>query len=105
MHKIIEDERMMRRIVLCAWRCRRCRAIFGSENVAFYGTRLPDSPRPTWFFAAMALLDHLRDCAATDFSQELRSRFGKDFLNHPNIHEWFSIHAMVESRLVAQEEL
>ncbi|HTV49057.1 MAG TPA: hypothetical protein VMG59_11505 [Phycisphaerae bacterium] len=105
MRKIAEEEKMMRRTMRVSWRCRNCREIFGSENVAYYCTKLPQKSPPTWFFASMTLLDHLRDCRATDFSHELREQYGDDFLNHPQIYEWFNRHAMTESRLMAEEEL
>jgi hypothetical protein len=106
MRKIAEPEgKLMRRTVRSSWRCRNCREIFGSENIALYCTKLPATTKPTWFFASMTLLDHLRDCRGLDFSDELRAQFGDDFLNHPQVYDWFNRHAMVESCLVAEEDL
>ena len=95
----------MRTIVRCAFRCKRCREIIGSENVSFYGRDLPGLIKPTWFFASMVLLDHLRDCGKTDYSMELRGRYGDDFLNHKMIWEWFNVHGLVERKVMAEEEL
>ncbi len=98
-------EHAMRTIVRCAFRCKHCREIIGSENVAFYGRDLPGLIKPTWFFASMVLLDHLRDCTKMDHSAELRAQYGDDFLNHPRIWEWFNRHGLVERKVVAEEEL
>jgi hypothetical protein len=106
-------EHIVRHIIRCDWRCKHCREIFGSERIAHYGTDLPDLIKPTWFFASMALLDHLRDCpginthsaAGYDFSDELRTQYGEDFLNHPQIHAWYNVHGLVERHFLAQEEL
>ena len=105
MRKVAEEEKLMRRTVRVSWRCRTCREIFGSENVAYYCTKLPQASPPTWFFAAMTLLDHLRDCRKADFSDELRAQYGDDFLNHSQISDWFKRHAITESRLISEEEL
>ena len=98
-------EHILRHIVRCDWRCKHCREIIGSERVAHYGADLPDLIKPTWFFAAMTLLDHLRDCQQKDFSPELRQQFGDDFLNHPQIYDWYNGHALIERHFLAQEEL
>jgi hypothetical protein len=98
-------EHILRHVVRCDWRCKHCREIIGSERVAHYGADLPDLIKPTWFFAAMTLLDHLRDCQQHDFSEELRGQFGEDFLNHAQIYDWYNQHALIERHFVAQEEL
>jgi hypothetical protein len=98
-------EKAIRHIVRCDWRCKHCRAVFGTENVSHYGTELPEETRPTWFFASMALLDHLRDCQQTDLSETLLLQFGADFLNHPRIYDWYNIHALIERKLIAEEDL
>jgi len=110
-------EHILRHVVRCDWRCKHCGEVFGSERVAHYGAELPELIQPTWFFAAMALLDHLRDCqgvsdsplgkssAGKDFSEELRETYGNDFLNHSLIYNWYNQHALVERHFVAQEEL
>ncbi len=100
-----EVEPIMRRIVRCSWRCRRCRQVVGSENLAIYCARLPDVIKPGWFFASMTLLDHLRDCAGIDFSSPLRLQYGNDFLNHPHIYDWFNQFGVLETELTAEEEL
>jgi hypothetical protein len=106
-------------VVRCDWRCKHCGEVFGSERVAHYGAELPELIKPTWFFAAMTLLDHLRDCpnvrrrgaaagaktAGYDFSDELRNQFGSDFLNHPQVYNWYNEHALIERHFLAQEEL
>lgn len=99
------DPNFMRRIVQCSWRCRHCRETFGSENVALYCQKLPDVVKGSGFFAAMTLLDHLRDCQTHDFSAQLYAQYGPDFLNHPHIWEWFNQHAQRDSRLLAEQEL
>ena len=53
----------------------------------------------------MALLDHLRDCQRTDLSDSLRQTFGNDFLNHPQIYDWYNVHGLIERKLVAEEDL
>jgi hypothetical protein len=98
-------DKTLRHIVRCDWRCKHCREIFGTENVAHYGTDLPDLVKPTWFFASMALLDHLRDCLKKDFSDELRAEYHDDFLNHPAIYNWYNQHALIERHFVALEEV
>ena len=98
-------EHILRHIVRCEWRCKYCEEVFGSERVAHYGSRLPELIKPTWFFASMSLLDHLRDCREKDFSEELRGQYGEDFLNHPEIYNWYNVHALVERHFVAEEEL
>jgi len=98
-------EHIVRHIVRCDWRCKHCSTVFGSERVAHYGANLPDVVKPTWFFASMSLLDHLRDCRQTDFSTELRADFGEDFLNHERIFDWYNQHALIERHFVAEEEL
>jgi len=98
-------DRILRHVVRVVWRCKHCRESFGSENVAHYGADPPNMIKPTWFFASMALLDHLRDCQRTDLSETLRGQFGNDFLNHKQIHEWYNVHATIERTLVAEEEL
>lgn len=102
---MLSPERIRRHVVRCAWKCKHCRAIVGSENVAHYGTCLPSLVKPTWFFASMALLDHLRDCRQHDYSAELRQQYGADFLNHPEIWEWFNIHGVIEREYVSEEDL
>ena len=98
-------EKIVRHIIRCEWRCKYCREVFGSERVAHYGVDLPDLVKPTWFFAAMALLDHLRDCRKTDYSAELRQEFNEDFLNHPQIYNWYNQHALIERHFLAQEDV
>jgi hypothetical protein len=98
-------EHILRHIVRCDWRCKYCREVIGSERVAHYGADLPSVVRPTWFFASMTLLDHLRDCQQKDFSDELRNEFGDDFLNHNQIGNWYNIHALIERHFLAAEEL
>lgn len=98
-------EHILRHIVRCDWRCKHCREVIGSERIAHYGADLPDLIKPTWFFASMTLLDHLRDCQHNDFSAELRAEFGDDFLNNPSIYNWYNQHAVIERHFVAQEEL
>lgn len=98
-------EHILRHIVRCDWRCKHCREVIGSERIAHYGADLPDLIKPTWFFASMTLLDHLRDCRHKDFSEELRTEFGDDFLNNPSIYNWYNQHAVIERHFVAQEEL
>jgi hypothetical protein len=79
--------------------------IIGSERVAHYGVDLPELIKPTWFFASMALLDHLRDCERKDYSEELRGAYGQDFLNHPAVYDWYNVHAVIERHFVGQEDL
>ena len=98
-------EHILRHIVRCDWRCKHCREIIGSERVAHYGADLPDLIKPTWFFAAMTLLDHLRDCQHHDFSEQLIEQYGNDFLNHPQIYNWYNENALIERHFIAQEEL
>jgi hypothetical protein len=98
-------ERILRHIIRCDWRCKHCMNVIGSERVAHYGADLPDLIKPTWFFASMALLDHLRDCEGKDYSEELRGKYGDDFLNHPAIYDWYNVHAVIERHFLAQEEL
>ena len=98
-------EHILRHVVRCDWRCKYCREIIGSERVAHYGADLPNVVRPTWFFASMALLDHLRDCQDKDFSDELRAEYGDDFLNHLQICNWYNLHALIERHFVATEEV
>ena len=98
-------EHIVRHVIQCDWRCKHCRELFGSERVAHYGSELPDLIKPTWFFASMALLDHLRDCLHRDFSDELRTTYNADFLNHPQIYDWYNQHALIERHFLAQEEL
>ena len=121
-------EHIVRHVVRCDWRCKHCGEVFGSERVAHYGAELPELIKPTWFFAAMALLDHLRDCPGLapdaqgeakdvemdagrtagkghDFSEKLKSDYGADFLIHPHIHVWYNTHAVIERHFLAQEEL
>ena len=98
-------QHILRHIVRVIWRCKHCGEIFGSENIAHYGANPPSMIPPTWFFASMTLLDHLRDCQKTDLAPTLRAQYGADFLNHPRIWEFFNIHALVERKLLAQEEL
>jgi len=94
-----------RHVVQCDWRCKHCSQIFGSERINHYGTDLPDLIKPTWFFASMSLLDHLRDCMKKDFSDELRQQFNDDFLNHPAIYDWYNQHALIERHFLALEDL
>ena len=98
-------DKIFRHVVRCDCRCNHCGEIFGSERIAHYGTELPDLLKPTWFFAAMALLDHLRDCLPADFSAELRTAYGDDFLKHPDIHAWYNQHASVERHFLAAEDV
>jgi hypothetical protein len=112
-------EHILRHVVRCDWRCKHCGEVIGSERVAHYGAELPELIKPTWFFAAMTLLDHLRDCPAIrsddasaeakkaghDFSEELISTYGSDFLNHSLIYNWYNEHALIERHFLAQEEL
>lgn len=108
-------EHIIRHVVRCDWRCKHCREVFGSERVAHYGAELPALIKPTWFFASMALLDHLRDCEAAagegagaggvDFSAALRVEYGEDFLNHTLIYNWYNEHALIERHFIAEEEL
>ena len=105
-------EHIVRHVVRCDWRCKHCGEVFGSERVAHYGAELPELIKPTWFFAAMGLLDHLRDCPAVvkggggkDFSEELRGEYGEDFLNHKEIYNWYNTHALIERHFLAEEEL
>ncbi len=104
-------EHIVRHVIRCDWRCKHCGEVFGSERVAHYGTDLPELIKPTWFFASMSLLDHLRDCPGAvmgggrDFSEELRVEFGADFLNHPQIYNWYNAHGLIERHFLAQEEL
>ena len=98
-------EHILRHVVRCDWRCKYCREIIGTEQVSHYGVALPEVVKPTWFFAAMTLLDHLRDCRGKDFSAELREEFSDDFLNHPHIYNWYNRHALIERHFLAAEEL
>jgi hypothetical protein len=93
---------VMRRIFRSRWQCRKCREYIGGENIAVYSTRMPDRTRPTWFFAAMTLLDHLRDCSGHDYCDELRQRYGQDFLRHPEIYHWFNQHGMIDTQLIEE---
>jgi len=103
--RAVVEPKLRRHVVRCAWRCKHCRELFGAENIAHYGVDLPTMVKPTWFFAAMSLLDHLRDCVETDLSPTLRDQYGDDFLNHPRIWEFFNTHALVERTLLRQEDL
>ena len=94
-----------RHTIRCVFRCKHCREVIGAENIAHYGRAAPDCIAPSWFFAAMMLLDHLRDCRQTDLAADLRARYGEDFLNHPQIHEFFNVHATIERTLVKEEDL
>lgn len=98
-------EHILRHVIRCDWRCKYCREMIGSERVSHYGAELPEVIKPTWFFAAMTLLDHLRDCQHKDYSAELREKFGNDFLNHPGIYNWYNRHALIERHFLAAEEL
>lgn len=110
-------EHIVRHVIRCDWRCKHCSELFGSERVAHYGVDPPDMIKPTWFFAAMALLDHLRDCTALrgvggtrpgighDFSDQLRNDYGDDFLNDAHIYNWYNEHGLIERHFLAQEEL
>jgi hypothetical protein len=98
-------DKILRHIIRCDWRCKHCNQLFGSERIAHYGADLPDLVKPTWFFASMTLLDHLRDCLHTDFSDPLRNDYGDDFLNHPLIYNWYNQHALVERHFLAQEDV
>ena len=98
-------EHIVRHVIRCDWRCKRCGEVFGSERVAHYGAALPDVVKPTWFFASMSLLDHLRDCEGKDYSEALRAQFTDDFLNHPQIYDWYNVHALIERHFLAEEEL
>lgn len=73
--------------------------------MSHYGVGLPDLVKPTWFFASMGLLDHLRDCVGRDFSEELQAKYGGDFLNHATIYDWFNQHATVERSYLKEEEV
>jgi hypothetical protein len=97
--------KIVRHIVRCDWRCKHCKEIIGSERVTHYGEDLPEIIKPTWFFASMALLDHLRDCRGEDFSQELRTSHGSDFLNHPQIYDWYNVHGLIERHFLGAEDL
>src|SRR5437762_1997703 len=97
-------QHILRHIIRCDWRCKHCNTIFGSERVAHYGAELPDLIKPTWFFASMSLLDHLRDCQSHDHSPQLTQEFGTDFLAHPLIYNWYNIHAVIERHFIAEEE-
>lgn len=99
MTKPTDNRPVMRRIFHSRWQCRRCRQYIGGENIAVYSTRMPDRTKPTWFFAAMTLLDHLRDCSGHDYCDELRGQYGNDFLRHPEIYRWFNEHGMVDTQL------
>lgn len=96
---------IVRHHVRVTWRCKHCRQVMGSENLSHYGAAPPSMMKPTWFFASMALLDHLRDCQKTDFSDTLRESYGADFLNHPHIWEWYNVHALVEREFIGEDEL
>jgi hypothetical protein len=98
-------DKILRHIIRCDWRCKHCREIIGSERVTHYGAELPNVVRPTWFFASMTLLDHLRDCMNTDFSEALRAEFGEDFLNHLQIGNWYNQHALIERHFLGAEEV
>ena len=99
-------ELIVRHLIRCDWRCKHCGDVIGSERIAHYGVDLPDEIiKPTWFFAAMTLLDHLRDCRQEDHSAELREEFGADFLNHPQIYNWYNIHALIERKFLGHEDL
>ena len=98
-------DHIVRHVIRCDWRCKHCNTVFGSERVAHYGTQLPELVKPTWFFASMALLDHLRDCRQTDFSEQLRTEYQQDFLNHKEIYNWYNQHALIERHFLAEEEL
>jgi hypothetical protein len=98
-------EHILRHVVRCDWRCKHCREVFGSERVTHYGADLPNIISPTWFFASMTLLDHLRDCRQMDYSAELSAEYGADFLNHPRIFDWYNRHALIERHFLAAEEL
>ena len=98
-------EKVRRHVVRCNWKCKHCREVIGTENRSHYGIEPPEMIAPTWFFASMTLLDHLRDCGGMDFSVELKGKFGEDFLNHDRIFEWFNEHATVERQYMAQQDL
>lgn len=100
-----EEAKCRRHVIRCAYRCKHCRELFGGENVAHYGIELPRLAKPKWFFASMSLLDHLRDCQQTDLADALRAQYGRDFLNHQFIYEFFNTHALIERTLLAQEDL
>ncbi len=53
----------------------------------------------------MALLDHLRDCQKEDYTDRLTYRYGRDFLSHVEIYNWFNDHAVVHKTLLDEEEL
>ena len=53
----------------------------------------------------MALLDHLRDCQGKDYSDDLRTEFGDDFLNRAGIYTWYNRHALIERHFLAAEEV
>ena len=97
--------KIVRHIIRCDWRCKHCSAVIGSERVTHYGEELPEIIKPTWFFASMALLDHLRDCVEVDCSQELAALYGADFLNHPQIYDWYNQHALIERHFLGAEDL
>jgi len=98
-------ENVKRHVVRVEWKCKYCQNIFGSERINHYGIGLPDLIKPTWFFASMTLLDHLRDCRKKDFTKELIKLYGEDFLSHAEIHDWFNVHAMVIRHYLAEEEI
>ena len=102
---MLSPDRVKRHVVKCEWKCKYCRTVFGSENINHYGVDLPDLIKPTWFFASMTLLDHLRDCKGEDHSAALAARFGADFLTHATIYEWFNIHATIERHYISEEDL
>lgn len=102
---IRNGEHIFRHVVRCDWRCKYCGDIFGSERINHYGASLPDLVKPTWFFASMTLLDHLRDCVKHDFCGELSAAYGVDFLDHPTIYDWFNLHATIERHYLAEEEV
>jgi hypothetical protein len=102
---MLSPNKTRRHIVQCDWKCKYCHEIFGSENRSHYGTEPPEFIKPTWFFASMTLLDHLRDCQKKDYTAELKAEYGPDFLNHAFIYNWFNIHAMIERHYVSEEEL
>jgi hypothetical protein len=83
--------------------------VIGSERINHYGAELPGLIKPTWFFAAMTLLDHLRDCPGPggkkDYSEELKGQYGEDFLKHAQIWVWYNEHALVERHYLAEEEV
>ena len=105
MRKLAESEKIMRRTVRCDWWCRYCKQQFGSENISLYCAKLPEVIKPSWFFASMALLDHLRDCRKEDYTDRLTYRYGEDFLSHIEIYNWFNDHAVVHKTLIDEQEL